>query len=250
MMRTFVMGDIHGGYKALLQCLDRSGFNEQCDRLIQLGDVPDGYPQVYECVEELLKIRYLVPLKGNHDDWFNEFAHTDFHPYYWNHGGKGTLISYLEHAGKKGRYFTSGSGYKSALESTDIPETHKAFFSNQKPWYIDEHQRCFVHAGFDRRQPFLDQRVENYYWDRSLWEEACQQRDRMASAFIPSTFSEIYIGHTPTTRSGTDQPLQAFHIRNIDTGAGHAGRLTIMDIDSKAFWQSDPLPTLYPENFG
>lgn len=249
MMRNFAMGDIHGGYKAILQCLGRSDFNYENDRLIQLGDITDGYPQVYECVEELLKIRNLVSIKGNHDDWFNEFAHSDFHPYYWNHGGKGTLISYLEHVGKKGRYFTSRSGYKSALESTDIPQTHKAFFSEQLPFYIDEHQRCFVHAGFDRHLPFHDQRVENYYWDRSLWKEARQRMDAKALFSIPSAFREIYIGHTPTTELGTDQPLQAFNIFNIDTGAGHSGRLTIMDIDSKVFWQSDPLPNLYPENF-
>jgi serine/threonine protein phosphatase 1 len=35
----------------------------------------------------------------------------------------------------------------------------------------------------------------------------------------------------------------------MDTGAGHSGKLTIMDIDKKTFWQSDPLPELYPENF-
>jgi serine/threonine protein phosphatase 1 len=37
-----------------------------------------------------------------------------------------------------------------------------------------------------------------------------------------------------------------FNITNMDTGAGHTGKLTIMDIDSKIFWQSDPLPKLYP----
>lgn len=117
-MRTLVMGDIHGAYKALQQCLERSGFDQENDLLIQLGDVVDGYPQVYECVEELLKIKHLVALKGNHDDWFNEFARTDFHPYFWNLGGRGTLVSYLEHAGKKGRFFSSGSGYKLPLTQT------------------------------------------------------------------------------------------------------------------------------------
>ena len=41
-MRTFVMGDIHGAYNALLQCLKRSGFDYENDQLIQLGDVADG----------------------------------------------------------------------------------------------------------------------------------------------------------------------------------------------------------------
>jgi serine/threonine protein phosphatase 1 len=243
------MGDLHGAYKAMAQCLERSDFNYQTDQLIQLGDVADGYPQVYECVEELLKIRNLIPLKGNHDDWLFEFIHAEFHPYFWNFGGKGTLISYLEHAGKNGRYFASGSGFKSALESKDIPQSHQAFFKGQKAFYIDERQRCFVHAGFDRDLNFREQPAENYYWDRSLWESAVQRLERKEPFSTIPAFSEVYLGHTPTTKLGTDQPMRAFNIFNLDTGAGHDGRLTIMDIDSKAFWQSDPLPTLYPENF-
>lgn len=251
-MRTLVIGDIHGAYKALLQCLEKSNFDYRNDLMIQLGDVVDGYPQSYECVEELLKIKHLVALKGNHDDWFNEFAQSDFHPYFWNHGGKGTLISYLEHAGKKGRFFSSGSGYKSALESIDIPQTHKTFFSNQIPYYVDGNNRCFVHAGFDRNLPFYNQGIENYYWDRSLWEEAWQcsiMANGTERSKTDRHFKEIFIGHTPTTKLGTDQPLTIFNITNLDTGAGHAGRLTIMDIDSKVFWQSDPLPGLYTDNF-
>ncbi|OQP66531.1 hypothetical protein A3860_13685 [Niastella vici] len=58
-----------------------------------------------------------------------------------------------------------------------------------------------------------------------------------------------YKAMLPTTKLGTDKPLSALNILNVDTGAGHSGRLTIMDIDTKKFWQSDPLPELYQENF-
>lgn len=30
-MKTFVMGDIHGAYKALIQCIERSGFDKEKD---------------------------------------------------------------------------------------------------------------------------------------------------------------------------------------------------------------------------
>lgn len=43
--------------------------------------------------------------------------------------------------------------------------------------------------------------------------------------------------------------MRALNILNLDTGAGHSGRLTIMDISTKKFWQSDPLPELYTENY-
>lgn len=246
-MRRLVMGDIHGAFKALLQCLERSGFNYDTDSLIQLGDVADGYPQVYDCVEELLKIKNRITLRGNHDDWLLEFIKTDFHPYYWHFGGKGTLISYLFHAGKEGRFFSSGSGYKTSLVSNDIPACHKSFFAEQKLYYIDDQQRCFIHAGFKRSLPFYEQKMTDYYWDRSLWQEALEYRNNGNDLDMETSFKEIYIGHTPTTKSGTDKPLSAFNIWDIDTGAGQSGKLTIMDIDTKEFWQSDLTSELYPQ---
>ena len=55
-MRTFVIGDIHGAYKALLECLELSKFKKNNDRLICLGDVCDRGRQVKECIDELLTI--------------------------------------------------------------------------------------------------------------------------------------------------------------------------------------------------
>jgi serine/threonine protein phosphatase 1 len=82
------MGDIHGANLALQQCLERAGFDKANDVLIQLRDVTDGCPQVYECVEALMEIKHLVAIKGNHDDWFNTFIKTDFHPCHWNYGAQ------------------------------------------------------------------------------------------------------------------------------------------------------------------
>ena len=62
---------------------------------------------------------------------------------------------------------------------------------------------------------------------------------------IKAKFSEIYIGHTPTTKLNTNKPMSAFNIHNLDTGSGNSGRLTIMDVDTKAFWQSDLTSDLY-----
>ena len=40
--RTLCVGDIHGGYKSLLQVLQRCNFNPEEDQLICLGDYVDG----------------------------------------------------------------------------------------------------------------------------------------------------------------------------------------------------------------
>lgn len=254
-MRTFAMGDIHGAYKALLQCLDRSGFDYNNDWLIQLGDVTDGFNEVFECVEELLKIRHLVAIKGNHDDWFATFIQSDYHPYHWALGGKGTAWSYLKQIGKEIVIIPKVNGYKTALSADDIPERHQRFFLTQQLYYIDNHNNCFVHAGFNRHIKFTGQNPETFYWDRDLWADALfwQQRTgysgRNNEFEMAESFKEVYIGHTPTTKWSIEKPMRAANIYNLDTGAGHSGRLTILDIDTKEFWQSDPVTSLYKENY-
>ena len=131
-MRKFVMGDIHGAHRALLQCLERASFDYANDLLIQLGDVSDGFDEVYECVEELLKIRNLIAIKGNHDEWLNQFCKTGYHEQHWSQGGKGTVSSYSKFSGKKPNFIASKFfGFTANIEPSDIPETHKTFFRDQ-----------------------------------------------------------------------------------------------------------------------
>lgn len=172
-MRTMTIGDIHGNYAGLLQCLERSGFDKRKDVLISLGDIVDGGSQVYECVEELLSIRNCIAIKGNHDEWFREYFDTGYHPAQWTYGGKSTLISYSRRVKKDHLIKSSGGGFKAALNPEDVPIAHQQFFRDQLMYYIDqESNNLFVHAGFNRQLPFAKQRTENYYWDRELWNEA------------------------------------------------------------------------------
>lgn len=245
------MGDIHGNYRALAQCLDKVQFDFRSDTLIQLGDVADGYNQVYECVELLLKIDNLIAIRGNHDDWFNEFIITGIHPDNWEQGGKATAYSYLKRIDKENLIIPAGSGYKAELNPADIPEEHQRFFRNQHLYYIDDNNNCFVHAGFNRHLAFKGQPTEIYYWDRSLWSAALSFRafdrnNQSGNKFqMVTPFNEIFIGHTSTLNWNTDKPMQAANIHNIDTGAGHGHRLTTMDVESKEYWQSDLVSELY-----
>lgn len=253
-MKTFVLGDIHGAAKALQQCFDRAAFDMENDLLIQLGDVVDRHDEVYECVEILLQVENLIALKGNHDDWFDDFLRTDMHPRGWTYGGMDTVRSYLRHAGKAGVFREIDEGHSTNLVASDIPSTHQDFFSKQRPYYVDQQNRCFVHGGFSPRLPMNEQHPDDFYWDRFLWHNAIEHKrsfgDEVHPAYdgIVPDFLEVYLGHTPTTNWNTDQPMKAFNIWNIDTGAARSGRLTIMDVGTKEYWQSDPLPTLYAAN--
>jgi serine/threonine protein phosphatase 1 len=142
-------------------------------------------------------------------------------------------------------------GYDTGLRPGDIPESHREFFRAQKLYYIDEQNNCFVHAGFDRRRPFTGQELEQYIWDRELWNEALtwmvnKKIHHDDSDFeMVTQFNSIFIGHTPTLNWKFDKPMKAANIYNLDTGAGHFGRLTIMEVETKKYWQSDLVESLY-----
>ena len=250
-MRKFVMGDIHGAYRALQQCLERSSFDYENDLLIQMGDVTDGFDEVYECVEELMKIKNLIAIKGNHDEWFNQFCQSGYHEQHWSQGGKGTVNSYSKYSGRKPNFITSKFfGFNVNIEPGDIPVSHKTFFQQQVLYHIDDAENCFVHAGFNRYQSFYEQREETYYWDRSLFIDAMeyeQFREKLPDIEfeIVTHFKNIYIGHTSTIMWKQDKPIIAANVVNMDTGAGWGGRLSMMEVGTENLFQSDVVTELY-----
>ena len=75
MKRTIVIGDIHGGLKALIQLLEKPEVKEN-DRLIFLGDYVDGWnesAQVINFLIDLSQKQQCVFIKGNHDVWCQEW---------------------------------------------------------------------------------------------------------------------------------------------------------------------------------
>ncbi len=262
--RTFVIGDIHGAHKALVQCLERCKFDNETDTLISLGDIADGWTEVYECVDELLKIKNLIAIRGNHDEWFLQWIEACMHPVYWNQGGIGTLKSYgfncLGKEWDKFKIHWNGTRIISNLINTDLPESHINFFKHQINYFVDDENRMFVHGGFDRHYPIQSQEPFIFYWDRDLWNSALgyehmigddevlgKKRNRFK---MKDEFTEVFIGHTTTMSWGKDTPMKAANIWNIDTGAGFKGRLTIMNVDTKEFFQSDLVQNLYPNEKG
>lgn len=235
-MKTFVIGDIHGAHKALVQCLERSGFNKKEDKLIFLGDVCDGWPDVYECVEELLTIENQIDILGNHDEWFRRWLLTGVHPDRWIQGGLGTYKSYERNMER--------------MDPGLVPIEHWKFFQHMALYHKDdERDAFFVHAGFDRYKSIADNKADDpaiFYWDRTLWDRAMfAKHDKLQTV---DDFKEIFIGHTTCSRLRKGLPVKAGGIWNLDTGAGWEGKLTIMDVDTKHFWQSDIVETLYPED--
>jgi serine/threonine protein phosphatase 1 len=127
-----------------------------------------------------------------------------------------------------------------------IPTAHLDFFSKAVYYHI-ENDRLFVHGGINDRVPMDQQDPDDFLWDRTLVFRAIEERDSQRKL---TPFDELFVGHTPTlnfTREesgnpSADVPIHACNVWLMDTGAGWSGgRLTIMDVDTKEYWQSDRL---------
>lgn len=239
-MRTLVIGDIHGGLRALKQVLERAKVTED-DHLIFLGDYVDGWSESAEVIDYLIHLsnnQRTTLIRGNHDDLVQQWLEgRAMSPKWMQHGGQSTIDSYKSKSDKE-------------------IDAHIAFYKTFKDYYVDSKNRMFCHAGFQNLNgPEHEWHSTVFYWDRTLWEMACAMREDLPNddACYPKRlklFSEIFIGHTPTTRIKKSTPVQKVNVWNIDTGAAFKGSLSILDVDTKEFWQSDPLPELYPEEKG
>lgn len=220
MGRTFVLGDIHGAYLALRQCLDRSGFDKSVDRLIFLGDVCDGWPQTRECVDELMQIPHLVCLLGNHDFWFYGWMkYGEAEDVWLEQGGQATVDSYR----------------------AGIPKEHVSFLSKAKN-YHEENNRLFVHAGIPPGKRPKECSQHLLLWDRTLPSLAMSFGHKGEHVQL-TQYDEVFIGHTPIA---SPYPVKYCEVWMLDTGAGWSGVLSMMDVDTKECFTSDPVPELYP----
>lgn len=219
-MKTFVIGDIHGAYRALRQCLERSQFDYETDHLISLGDVCDGWTETRLCIDELLRVKNLTYILGNHDLWALEWMMTGFGEDIWvKQGGEATMKSYRE----------------------NIPDSHIQFLNDALPYYLKD-DKLFVHAGFDPREPIEAQDLDIFLWDRNLARITIDFYLKQMPGSLTS-YNEVFIGHTVVPFS---HPIHAGGIWMMDTGAGWRGVLSMMNISTKEIFSSDPVPSLYP----
>lgn len=239
-MRTLVVGDIHGGLKGLTQAIERASIQSN-DTLIFLGDYVDGWSENAETVSYLinLSVSYTCKfIRGNHDALCHQYLANNEKPSLWvQQGGQSSIDSY------------------SKVDKNDI-ESHISFFENLQDFYVDSKNNLFIHAGFQNlRGPNFEYYKTTPFWDRTLWEMALalDKNLKKEHPFYPARlklFKNIYIGHTPVTRIGKTTPYQAANVWNIDTGAAFKGPVSIMDIKTGEYWQSDPVWTLYPGENG
>ncbi|SRX52530.1 metallophosphoesterase family protein [Aequorivita sp. CIP111184] len=239
-MGKVVIGDIHGGFKALKQLLESANFPKNT-QYIFVGDYVDGWSQSAEVVSYLIEFseeNNCIFLRGNHDELLYKYLKFgESNPMWLSQGGESSIKSY-------------------AKLSEEKKEKHLQFFESLENYYIDSENRLFMHAGFTNQYGPQHEYYPNLiYWDRTLWEMVCamdstisEDDDKYPKRL--KLFKEIYIGHTPVTRVGFDKPSNFANVWNVDTGAAFKGKISMLDVDSKEIWQSEAVYLLYPDEKG
>ena len=178
----YVMGDIHGNYKALVRILNRILPLRDEDEIVFLGDYIDRGPDSAKVVDALMKLLAKYPeqvtcLMGNHE-WVMLAALGVTHPntptemspaeVWLRNGGQKTIVSYATMA---------KTDLKSALSiplhrvRSLIPPAHLKFLVNTYQFY-ELGTDIFVHAAIDPAQPLDNQHPDVLLWDRSLYKLA------------------------------------------------------------------------------
>lgn len=233
------MGDIHGRHEELVELLQLAKFDYETDQLIQLGDLVDRGPEPLLCIHEMLKIKNLIAIRGNHDwallDYIN--GNCQWHTFNGSHGAAVTMVK------------AKNMIREERLEILD-------FLERQIPYYIDSENRIFTHGGFDREELISSQNAESFMWDRELIKEVMSMQSNKKPTVVPTLegFKEIYVGHTPTPiyakskygvyhkiegwEGAEYKPINILNFWDIDTGAGFVqGYLSMMNIETKELFQ-------------
>ncbi len=244
-MKKWVLGDCHGELEKLQEVLTIAPI-QKGDTIITLGDLTDRGPKSYECVQLLIdmqKYYNMINIKGNHDYCFYEGVNTGRY-LLMNQGCEETLESYIRNCNPDKSVIRKMSGSYTDFDFNDMPIEHHTFFRTQLDYYIDEENNCFVHGGFNRHKLIQEEEDKQIFlWDRDLLGAArsySSMKDNKYKFKMKNEFKEVFIGHTPTLYFGSSVPLQFANIWDIDTGSGKSpeAKLTIMDVNSKEFWQA------------
>lgn len=225
-MRTYVLGDLHSNYRGLIQLFEKVNFNYNEDKLYFIGDIFDGgADQANECLNELLKIKHFYPCMGNHDLWVKNWIHT--------HKANKTWL-------KSGGVRTIESLYNNVNYLDQLNQ----YFNKTKYWY--NYNNYFIcHAGFDTRKSVTSQKEINFAINRSLYQKAITSVNKKLKFNynnVEFKFNTVVIGHTPTL---WHKPDFLPNVINIDTGSANGGKLTLLDLNSLEYFQSEYTKKLY-----
>jgi len=218
-MRTLVVGDIHGKLELFNRLLAEMSYQAGADKLVLIGDLVDRGEASRGVVARAIELKTEAPdhvtvLKGNHEAMMiaalarpeSEQAELWFY-----NGGIETLQSYMDADG-----------------NLDVPVEHLAFMEALPTWHEDDHA-IYVHAGLPEgaggqfTHPSEAADNPELYWARNR------------HFFAEYRGKTVVFGHTITGMifGERQQVWQQGDLIGVDTGAYLTGMLSAIELPAR-----------------
>lgn len=238
-MSVFVLGDVHGAYKALNQVLERANFNTETDKLIFLGDVCDGFPEIKQCMKLFMKLKNFVFIRGNHDD----IALSYYLP------SENRLLRDSDMPNWKK---LEGSSTIKSVGKREVVKDKYLEFLKSSVLYHFEGNLAFSHGmlpeihSVEEIDALQEQTKETFLMRRYMVYEAYANRNNPLFRW-GSYFKQIYVGHTPVQKLEKHMryPHTYGNVTLMDTGARQGFKLSLKNITTGEVFQSDMTRELY-----
>lgn len=232
-MKTWVVADVHGDCDKLKLAYQNTPTSTG-DKIVFLGDYVDRGPDSYDVVEFILGLKKyydVVTLKGNHDDVFIQNLKDGVWDFY-NQGQKKTLQSYVKNCAPSMKV-----NELCEFRWSDLPDTHKDFYSNLLSYHQDELGNLFVHGGINRHLQLHEQNDDLFLWDRDLLNSArsfhysTAGKEGYTFKIKTNNVKKIFVGHTPVQYFMKSSPQTYGPVTVLDLGSGKydEGKVCFLD---------------------
>lgn len=206
--RDFVVGDIHGMFNKLTQCLAKVEFNPSKDRLFCVGDLCDRGAYSHEILDWASK-PWFYSVKGNHEQILIAYA-------------MGFLPEEDLLAMSAGWFLTYPEDKKKTLIKiySEYPIVMEVATSQGKVGMV---HACCPHADWSQLQNAFNSAHKQKFIQEALWSTT-------AHLFEDTVFNidYVFVGHIVHKR-----PTLKGNVWYLDTGCGYPhGVLTIMNIET------------------
>lgn len=209
--RDFVVGDIHGMFRALDYKLIEVNFNPEVDRLFCVGDLVDRGPDSADFSDWLAK-HWFHSVRGNHEQMVIDAIRDE-------DGDMGAAIS----------HFQNGGAWMYGLP--EVEQQCYAILCEELPLGIEVETDGGLVGIIHAECPMDDWELfkslystnEPYFEAVAMW-----SRKRISSGFegVVNGVAKLYVGHTP---AGSVRSLG--NVEYIDTGACFKnGKITLVQI--------------------
>ena len=208
--RDLAVGDIHGHFQRLQQCLDQANVDPETDRLFSVGDRVDRGPHSAEALAWLAK-PWFHAVQGNHESLAITYLY----------GGRLDLEMYR----------AAGGGW-----FLDLPRHEQEVFVEQflqLPIALEVQTSAGLVGVLHADSPFNDWaalRESLLFDDDARVREVCQwsrQRLKDGDTEPVAGLRALLVGHTPVM-----QAKRLGNVWHLDTGGWASGHFTLLDLAS------------------